>query len=368
MRKILALGVALGLAGPVFAAPDVAQVSQKGSLLIWPDIRVAGSAQTLVLIQNDGIKDVDVKCYWMDGNKNRVDFIIPVGRSQSVWFDAKTGNGNFQVTPFPTGTAGGFNNPFLPGGAGAYRSGMLACWAVDNTAENQVKWNHLAGTATVDLGATGVFEYNAYAFFVREGLDLQPVGTGGTLLLDGLHYDSCPLYQIGQFSPEGASETGAPTVVRNRLAVVGCNLQLQQDWTPIWTKLQFDVWNDDEIKFTGAFECADSWHETEFNESAVNWDGTGVFSGRPALGGLDAAPQNFSASLIGTYAARYRVQAVASSQCPSAVDVGILGVQSTRLAADTVGTTLASAGKIPGQIVWDTDEAVPEGGIGRTYE
>ena len=57
-------------------------------------------------------------CYWMDGNKNRVDFIIPVTRNQAVWFDARTGHGTSQVNPLPARSANGFDNPFLPGGAG----------------------------------------------------------------------------------------------------------------------------------------------------------------------------------------------------------------------------------------------------------
>src|SRR5262249_47690616 len=156
----------------------------------------------------------------------------------------------------PTGPSNGFDNPDLisPGFAAEvslsptllgdwdsrpYFRGLLACWAIDGGAQNQVKWNHLSGTATVfnSLGivafeSPGAYEYTAYAFFVPTGLDLQPVGIAGTLNLNGVEYDSCPLYQIAQFTPADRDQLGAPngtqvgasglSVFFNRLAIAGC--------------------------------------------------------------------------------------------------------------------------------------------------
>jgi hypothetical protein len=138
-----------------------------------------------------------------------------------------------------------------------------------------------------------------------------------------------------------------PGAAGTRLALTSCTLDLRQDWTPAFTKLQFDVWNEDEVKFTGAFECADSWHETRLS------------------GDLDAGAGTFSLESLGTPAARYRVQGVTSTQCPDARATGVLTVQSYRPVGgtDSVGTTLAGAGKFPGAIRWDPAGAVPEGGI-----
>jgi len=419
MRKLFVTGLALTMATSAYAAPNVTNATQKGSLLIFSDIRVddvlgnlANSPQaapfnTLVRIQNDGSSDIDLKCYWMDGHKNRVDFILPVTKNQPVWFDARTGRGSTQVNAFPAAAANGFTagnrHPFLEAGGavaappaanangdgfGPYRRGLLACWVIDGGAMNQVKWNHLSGTATV-YNAASAYEYNAYAFFVPTGTDLDPIGVAGTLNLNGLEYDACPLYQIGQFTPAvttgagyaatfaaGATPAGATAINYNRLAVTGCNLNLNQDWTPVWTKLQFDVWNAEEVKFTGAFECADSWHETDFRPGITPQnDGTQpVVPG--FVDGLDSAAQNFDASTLATYSARYRVQGVKSTQCDrtksssstvaavSTQAVGIVAVQSTNLVlGDLVGSTLAAAGKFNGKIVWDVEGAVPEGGI-----
>ncbi|MGE3842869.1 MAG: hypothetical protein AB7I50_14940 [Vicinamibacterales bacterium] len=444
MKRSLFAVLALGLASSAAAAPNVTNVTQKGSLLVFPDIRVddflgnyalsawANQFDTLVRIQNDGSSDVDVKCYWMDGHKNRVDFIIPVTRNQAVWFDARTGRGSTQVNPFPTGAANGFTagnrHPFLEvGGAlnlpappaqlgtgapaytapvgdgyGPYRRGLLACWVIDGGAQNQVKWNHLSGTATVYGNVNGAYEYSAYAFFVPTGTDLAPVGVAGALNLNGLEYDACPLYQIGQFTPSTFDTTtfgpgygtfpaaatppppplGAPALATNRLAVTGCNLHLNQDWTPVWTKLQFDVWNEEEVKFTGAFECADSWHDTDFRPGAQPQNNASLTPGVPGfVDGLDAAGQNFDFATLATYAARYRVQGVKSSQCDrtkgtsndtvAAVTtqaVGLVAVQSSLLLSSVatvrmVGTTLVAAGKFNGKVVWDPEGVVPEGAI-----
>jgi hypothetical protein len=270
----------------------------------------------------------------MDGNKNRVDFSFTITRSQPVWFDARTGTGTYPINPFPMSPSNGLDNPFLitppfateaADGLGAYRKGLLVCFAVDAGESSQVKWNHLSGTATLYNAGSGAYEYNAYAVYAPLGLDLEPIGNGGTIDLNGITYDACPLYQIGQFSPQGQDfggrrGRGEPiAVTATRLVIAGCTLYLNQDYTPVWTKLFFDVWNSDEIKFTGAFECSDSWHETEFDSPPSSNAG----------GPIDSAAQNFQFGTLQTYAARYRVQGIKSSQCPQSSDVGLVSVQVT---------------------------------------
>jgi hypothetical protein len=400
MRKLSVYGLTLGLAmmaATAAAAPNVANATQKGSLLVWPDIRVDNGWTTLVRIQNDGISDVDIVCYWMDGNKNRTDVIFPLTANAAIWFDAKTGNGSFQVNPFPQGPANGFDNPFLitppatteagddpgpfPGGALQYPRGMLVCWVVDGAGIYHLKWNHISGTATVWNPAVGAYEYNAYAFFVPTGADLAPVCAGPApcvptpqvLNLNGVEYDQCPQYLMGQFTPEGIPLAQVPSaafpVIWNRLALTGCFLNLNQDWSPVFTKLEFEVWNEDERKFTGAFECADTWHETKFNASPTARSG----------GWVDSGAQVFQFATLGTYSARWRVHAEQSAQCerPATTNppspaiatqpTGLLGVQSTLItlgtATEAVGSTVAVSGKMTGRIVADPGFLPPEGGI-----
>jgi len=206
--------VAMAVAVSAHAAPNVTNTTQKGSALMFPDVRIDADAgapwNTLIRLQNDGADDIDVKCYWMDGNKNRVDFVMPITRNQAVWFDARTGRGSIQVNVFPQAAANGFDNPHLitppaaneaADGIGPYFKGELTCFAVDAAGVQQIKWNHLSGTATLYHATKGAYEYAAYAFFASAGVDRQPVGPAGLLKLDGFFYDACPLYQIGQFTP-----------------------------------------------------------------------------------------------------------------------------------------------------------------------
>jgi hypothetical protein len=375
MRKLFVTGLALAMAASAYAAPNVTNVTQKGSLLIWPDIDVSRDANTIVRIQNDGSLAVDVKCVWLDSEKNRTDFIITLTKNQAIWFEAEEGTGEpYQVNRFPEDDANGFSqigedNPFLDDGA--VGEGMLVCFAVDEGAMNQVKWNHLSGTATVFRNADGedmgAYEYNAYAFYVPPSIfapfDQAPVGDAGKLELDGVRYDACPLYQIGQLSPSESEldieDVDDIYINWNRLAVAGCDIDLKQDWEAKWTKLQFDVWNHQEVKFTGAFECADTWHEVWFDD-------------------LDAASQNFDEDNLDSTAVRYRVQGVKSSQCDfdlednsgnnTAEQRGIIAVQSTSLEFtdedqddELIGTTLTNAGKFNGLVEYDPEGVVPEG-------
>jgi hypothetical protein len=372
MKRLAISAAALALAGTAYAAPNVAQNTQKGSLLVFPDIDTRGPHQTIVRINNDGPRDVQVKCYYHDGRKHRVDFQFELTANQPFWFDARTGDGTEHVTPYPNTPSNGFPGT-TPLGAG-----MLACWVVDIEGINQLKWNHLYGSATiVDHDAGSAYEYTAYAFYVPTGSDLAPVGTGGTINLNGVEYDSCPLYMTAQFSPAGTVLPG-PAPLRfgpTRVAFVGCNINLQQDWTPVWTKLVFDVWNEEENKVTGAWDCADTWHEVYLVTDT-------------ALPTTDAARSNFSTATVGTAAARYRVQGQSSTQCKpivgdNAVGVGVLAIQSTDVAfaaqrnglveAESVpvgstmagiGSNLTAAGKLPtGYVKWDPGFVTPEGGV-----
>jgi hypothetical protein len=359
MRRVLLVGLLLAACGSAFAAPNVTNATQKGSLLIFPDIRVdndpdiGGLWNTIVRIQNDQSASIDVKCYWMDGNKHRVDWVFPMTRNQPIWFDALNGFGTVGANRFPQSIANGFDNPFLitpPAQAeeddtgGAHLRGMLACWAVSSDGSAQVKWNHLSGTATVFHPVNGAYEYSAYAFFAPVGQDKDPIGIPGIIKMDGVEYDSCPQYQIAQF-PTGPIN-GAMTSGR-RLAIVGCTLYLNQDWLPVWTKYTFDAWNSDDVKLTGSFRCADSWHESPSGTDPLM--NTGM---------------------------RFRVQSVVSTQCSVngvpivTQQVGVLAVQSTRVEflganphVNYIGTTLTSAGKFSGRIIWDAFGGTPEGGI-----
>lgn len=361
MRKLFVLGTAVVLAASTaYAAPNVVNNSQKGSLLILTDIDVTANRTTIVRMVNDGDADVKVKCVYVDqGNntditkitwKNWSDFVITLTPRQPVWFDAKTGWGSSGP-----GTANSF-----PTAASAADKGELICFAITNTERNKRKFNHLAATATVmDFVDGDAYEYTAHAFYAR---NLTADAT--ILALDGNEYDLCPTYLLGQFGPvTNTVQLGggrAFAVTLNRVAISSCFQQPKQDNAPVFTKLEFEVWNKHEVKFTGAYKCVDSWWDTYLDQDP---EGGTVISGMYNR-------TNFSYGQLGTDSAYYRVSGVSSIRCAplTTVAVGLLGTQSSRLTLTPggvalVGTNVNHAGTKVGSISWALGSETEEGSI-----
>ena len=207
MRVAIALGVLL-CGSSAFAAQNVGNTSQKGSLLIFPQIDVSPGWDTIVRISNDANTSVDLTCYYMNERKGRRDFHIRLTRKQPIWFSVGLHGGTFPVAAFPTDF-----NPLIPG---VVTKGVLACWATDVALAAQISHNHLSGTATVTqrVGAgtppsdVQGFTYASWNFTARGVAAGANVGTPGRLDLTGVDgaYDACPSYRIEYFSPASAEE------------------------------------------------------------------------------------------------------------------------------------------------------------------
>jgi hypothetical protein len=352
----IAIGVLL-CGSSAFAAQNVGNTSQKGSLLIFPVINVEPGSDTIVRISNDANTGVDVTCYYINERKGRRDFHFRMTRKQPIWFSVKNHSGTFPVAQFPTdGTFTAFNaNPF---------QGALLCWATDVALSTQISHNHLSGNATFVYGegTNGdafqvAITYPSWNFTARNVAAGAPVGTPGRLDLTGVDgaYDACPSYLIGHFSPSGAvvetgSGAGSELVDENGLGVLSCNQDLRQDFIVHITKLQLQVWNEQEVKLTGAHECADSSKWFSLAEDT------------------DVGRENFTYAVVQSAAAQVKVKGVASTQCalpgrPSE-NSGLVGVLATVWISNStedaaiVGTTLNGAGAQAGFILWDAQDAV----------
>jgi hypothetical protein len=353
-------------ASSAFAAQNVANPSQKGSLLIWPNIQV-GAFDTIVEISNDATATVHVECEYVNEFKGRVNFDFDLTGKETASWDVKTRAGD-QVNPpgFPTATP----ISTIPG-ANVNR-GELVCFATDPGRTTQVAWNELTGTGTtLQLNNTGAvqpklaYRYNAWAFVAR-GVDGLPqpedpttaFGTPGTLILDGLNsgdsYDACPVYNIANFMPNGAT-LGNLLTGDNVLHVSSCEQDLTQDFTPHYTKLQFTTWNSRENSFTGSYFCADSVETVPLD------------SGNTLL--VDSG--NFNYGTLRTPNARLQVAGVVSTQCPMTTQpteatglVAVLsssaGVQSTKV-TNLLGSETSGAGAFspPGFVLWDVSSSPP---------
>lgn len=362
-KRRLLLGLLLSVAlftSPAFAVQNVANTSQKGSLLKFPliDVRSEDRTTTVIHISNDQNVDVNVNCIYVNERKDRTDFHFLISHKGTVSWDVLSGKGE--------GDTGPLSFPFFPSGGtfpGDPSKGELTCFAVDVAGANQIAWNHLTGTATVinftdaDAGqGRQAYKYNAWAFIARSGVEGAPVGTPGTILLTGGGagtYDACPLYLIANFSPGGATfSTGRGNVnyLDNNLAVASCNQDLRQDFLLRLTKLQFAIWNSQQTKFTGTYICSDSVLEFGLDPQDA-----------PAA---LVHPENFSFGVLGTTDARFQVMGIASTVCPGSVATGLVGVLTTSLAIGTtaesaeLGATLQGAGVESGFVLWDPQPAI----------
>ena len=361
-RVILGLVLSALFTASAFAAQNVANTSQKGSLLFFPliDIRAEDVRSTIVEISNDANATVEVNCNYINEKKGRVDFQFSITPKQTTSWDVLTHSGDIAAPEFPLdGT--------FPGDAAV---GELICFAVDAAGSEQVRFNHLSGTATVisfaDLDARQAkqaFKYNAWSFTARSTevpppADGTPVGTPGYLVLSGAGdgtYDACPAYLIGNFSPSGAS-VGGVTYLDNNLSVSICKQDLRQDFTPHCTKLGFDVWNGFEESFSGAYQCSDSVLTFGLDPEDP-----------PNPLGATVNAQNFTFSTLQTAGGRFQVQGIASGQ--GTEDTGLVAVLTTSMSIGggttedaELGSTLHGAGvavnSSTGFVLWD-----PAGGI-----
>jgi len=369
-KSIGALVFAAALCGgPALAAQTVANTSQKGSLLVFPTIDIDpgdDAADTIIEISNDQASTVHVECYYVNQKKGRVNFDFDLTAHAAASWDVGTTIGNIAPAIFPSdvgiGAAGKFDGP------GNVNEGELVCFATTPDQLNQIAFNHLTGTATVvfqdDADARGTrqaFRYNAWSFAARGtstgGLasDNTIQGAPGSLQLTGGGagtYDACPLYNVSEFNPNGASlfATGGPvTTLDNDLWVSTCNQDLTEAFKVHRTKLLFTIWNANENSLTGAFACIDSTQYVPLSRMDVGTDTPPVTNVR-----------SFDFTTVKTQNAQLRAQGIASAVCPGSEKAGLVAVITSSLAIDSntaedaeLGSTTFGAGAQSGFVLWE---------------
>jgi hypothetical protein len=251
MKKGIFLAIALlfGLASVALAqAPNVGNTNQQGSVLIFPKIVTYGSADTVISISNGNSNTaVEVECVWVNPSTKPPfpDFSFQLTANQTVAFDARYGYDSQTYNGFPCGTNGGY--------------GELKCWAVDAATANQINFNYLTGSAKVlDFSKYTAYEYNAWIFKALAGTTNAVIGTPGIITLDGVNYEACPQYFLGNFFATGADYD---FVTGTDLTLVPCKQDLREERTATQTKAQFTIWNTDEVLNSGAVQCITDWYE-----------------------------------------------------------------------------------------------------------
>lgn len=232
---------ALCFAGSDYAR-TVANTSKRGSLLVFPLVRVgpAEYQDTIITITNDYSTAVHIQCMYStpencacDGNN------FTLTPYHSVAFSAKT-----RVAPdnefFYDEKHRVIGMPAFPWDNQTVTDATLRCWAVDDVAPYRpISYNYLSGSAIIGEDTNQSWQYSAWRFAVGYAIKTNtPVPSAGSsapfqLRLTGLPrtYDACPGKLLFNFIeqapdptanqyPEGARK-GYRTV-DNRLTLVPC--------------------------------------------------------------------------------------------------------------------------------------------------
>jgi len=267
---------ALAVSGTVFGA-DRLSTSEKGSLLIYSDIdgggAGAGPGYGLMAISNDFPADVRLQSY-------------VVNNSTCDAYDMAFSLTANQITVI---SGAQLSSPF-----GFCDSLSVYVWAV-NSENEQIRWNHLSGFSE---------QGNASAAAALTGNHGDTVGVAGTINLDGVEYSSAYNGAVVNFLADA-----------NGMSIELLNKDFaDKNAAPATTKIVAEIWNSDEVKFSGTSRCVtcfDSEDLSTWSDSAVNFfraSNLGTEWGKARLSteangscGDDSAEHAFHAQSVNNY-------------------------------------------------------------------
>lgn len=327
------------------SADDRASASKKGSLLVYPKVEIrwapVGPEESYVVTQdtfltivNDFPADVKVQYYFVNGDEpldpvfccdpqelverghpgwNWVDCQNILTDDQSIYWSALTGNphGCQPFTVLDPGTPPGrpsLDSIAYPGTR--YLRGFIVAWAVNDSGA-EIRWNHLSGTATLVNYALGTaWEYNAYAFraLTAGPQGAESDGQPGQLLMNGEEYDMNYNILVLDFFAEGSDPFYTYNGLNTDLTLMVMEMDLRQDNDgPVTTKAKFDIWNSNEVRFSGTERCITCWDQTLLRD----YD----------------APNHFLFDNLQTDKGKARIDGLGSAVCPLSQDAPLLGVE-----------------------------------------
>ena len=353
------------------ADDDRVSVNHDGSLLIYPKVELrwneAGDLiqDTFLSIRNDYQASVDVRLYFFNGDPpieegvypershqgwNWLDPQITLTANEPAYWSAATGAPK-GVPPFtsldPSVNPLQQGRPADDGSSDRVLRGYVLAWAINEHGQ-EVCWNYLGGGATIvnhaDLSS---WAYSACAFraldqdgTVNHG---DQTGTPLTLNLDGSEYGYCfdnllwDFYAVGSYALSGLVEYGADA----DLTLLSTLLDLRPvAGSPAITKAKFDIWNMNEVRFSGTERCLQGWDQQLLSNYAF--------------------PSQFLLDYLQTDVGRTRIDGIGSVICgPESIDTPLVGVAAKRLESDhdriCSGTALGGEGTEVGQIRYGED-------------
>lgn len=337
MRSVGCLTAALALTGTAFGQLDRVSTNHKGSLLLFSKVEIKWDAQgkvlqdTIVDITNDYPENVAIQGYFVNGDielaqvRDSAGTVVQqyepgwntadcrfelTGNQPHFWSAAK---GSDKCQPFTVLDPDGPGRPD-PETMGATRilRGYVLFYAVkyDPTIGStgswvEIRWNHLKGDAALVNYANGSgWEYNAWAFRATTNVPHGGVlPTPGTLNLDGAEYDQPYDTLLLDFYGSGSTALtggGQNVMIDTDLTLNIVSTDLRQDSCgPILTKIEAEIWNEFETKFSGTRRCICCWDQTMLS----NW----VRS--------VAIPNHFTRAALRTDKGKARLDGVYSTEC-----------------------------------------------------
>jgi hypothetical protein len=377
MRKFVVCSLVAAICASVAgtaSADNRANVSKKGSALIYSAVELKWLntpdgfrlyQDTFLEITNDYPADVDVQLYFCNGDEdtdaifagdpptlverahpgwNCVDCQITLTGDQSTYIRISDGGECQPFTVLDPGFPPG-RPAAIGGGSLRWLRGFVYAWAVDADGE-EIRWNHLSGSVTtVNYFRPSAWEYAAMAYQACPGDSCAhgaaPDGTPGQIQLDGVEYDISPAKLLFDFECADIGGNAFDT----DLTLHPVSADLRQDTNgPVTTKAKFDIWNENEVRFSGTEKCITCWDQT-------------------LLADYDS-PNHMLCENLQTRRGKARIDGMGSTQCPFSVDAAILGVAVKEFEnprGPEAGRTLVGQGEEAATILWDIIDRPEEG-------
>jgi len=320
---------------------------QKGSLLIFSKVEIKWDAagkliqDTFLDLTNDYPEGVFVQAYFINGDVeleeerneagqivqgfepgwNAADCRFELTANQPHYWSAAHGSDKCQA--FTVLDSQGRSDPEDSGASRVLR-GYVIMWAVEFSPEKnlweEIRWNHLKGDAVIVNYARGMaWEYNAWSTQARCGAHGQPLldciefdengvccdaeVIPGNMDLDGFQYDVAfdtlllDFYGTGSTALSGGNATVS---VDTDLTVHAVSADLRQDGCgPVLTKIEAEIWNEFETKFSGTRRCICCWDQTMLSDWVRS----------------EAIPNHFKRSALRTDKGKARLDGVYSVEC-----------------------------------------------------
>ncbi len=244
--------------------------SEKGSLLFWSKVELRWDLanvlkqDTFVTLNNDFGAPVRVKMFFVDGDTwEFLNVAILMTANEPIYWRASTGMPQ-TVPPFTSLGPGQ-----IVGNERVLR-GYIVGWAV-NTLNQEIRWNHLSGGATIVNFAEGwAWEYTSCAFKALGVAHGAQTGDPGIINLDGLEFDTCGQFLLYDFWADAQpvfNVGGVAAVNVQDLTLHPVSIDLRQDNDgPVITKADVNIWNENEFKVSGTSRCIFCWDQALLSE------------------------------------------------------------------------------------------------------